>query len=176
MLNTAYLSLGSNIAPADNLTGAIRLLANLTDLIAVSSVWETAPLGGNHQPFYLNAAAIVQTEKTPQRLKTEVLDFIEQTLGRERQADKFAPRTIDIDIMLFNDQIFDMGHRHIPDAELVERAFVALPMAEIAPNYIHPETGQSLMEIAQSFKVNPDAMRVSRDISRVLSQILGDAQ
>lgn len=174
MCNTAYLSLGSNIAPADNLTAAMRLLADLTDLIAVSSVWETAPFGAIDQPTYLNAAAIVQTERTPIQLKTEVLEFIEQTLGRDRQVDKFASRTIDIDIMLFNDQIFEMGHRHIPDAELVERAFVALPMAEIAPDYIHPETGQTLMAIAQTFEVNPDEMRLSLDISRVLSKIFSD--
>lgn len=164
MFNTTYLSLGSNIDPEDNVKAAVRMLSRLTKLVAVSSVWETAPVGMVNQPPFLNAAIIVQTELTPQRLKSDVLEHIEQKLGRVRQADKNAPRPIDIDIVLFNRQILKMGQRRIPDAELLERPFVAIPMAEIAPDYEHPETGQTLREIARDFDVKPGEMRLVPDI------------
>jgi 7,8-dihydro-6-hydroxymethylpterin-pyrophosphokinase len=68
-----------------------------------------------------------------------------------RTENKNAPRTIDIDIMLFNDDVLHVGRRRIPDPEVLERPFVAIPLAEIAPDYVHPETGRSLTEIASQF-------------------------
>lgn len=171
MSNTAYLSLGSNMEPEDNLKAAVKLLATLTKLVAVSSVWETKPLGLTNQPNFLNTAAIVETELTAEQLKREVIGSIEQSLCRVRQIDKNAPRPIDIDIMLFNRQIFELGHRHIPDREIVERAFVAISLAEIAPDYQHPETGQTLSEIAGNFEVKCEEMLLRQDISQILSQL-----
>jgi 2-amino-4-hydroxy-6-hydroxymethyldihydropteridine diphosphokinase len=170
MPNLAYLSLGSNIEPEHNLRAALNLLAGHTKLRTVSSVWETKPVGTVNQPNYLNAAAIVETSLTAEQLKRTVIDQIERGLSRVRQVDKNAPRTIDIDIVLFNHQIFELGHRHIPDPELLERPFLAVPMAEIAPNYQHPETGQSLIEIARSFDVNEGGMRLRPDLSKELAQ------
>lgn len=169
--NTAYLSLGSNIKPEENLPAAIRLLAALTKLVAVSSVWETEPVGLRPQPNFLNAAAIVETDLAAEQLKREVLDRIEQSLGRVRQADKNAPRPIDIDLMLFNQQIFQLGQRRIPDPEIVERPFVAIPLAEIAPNYQHPLTGQTLSQIARGFEVKNGEMCLRQDVSQILQQL-----
>lgn len=171
MPNTAYLCLGSNIEPEDNLKVAIRMLATLTNLVAVSSVWETKPLGLTHQPNFLNAAAIVETDLSAAQLKQEVINRIEQSVGRVRQVDKNAPRPVDIDLMLFNRQIFQLGNRHIPDPEIVERPFVAITLAEIAPNYQHPETGQTLSEIARNFDVKPEEMRLRQDVSQTLTQL-----
>jgi 2-amino-4-hydroxy-6-hydroxymethyldihydropteridine diphosphokinase len=171
MPNTAYLSLGSNIKPEENLAAAIRMLATLTRLIAVSSVWETEPLGRRDQPNFLNAAAIVETDLAPEELKRQVLDRIEQSLGRVRQADKNAPRPIDIDLMLFNQQVFQLGHRRIPDPEIGERPFVALPLAEIAPDYQHPLTGQTLSQIATGFEVKNGEMVLRQDVSQILQQL-----
>lgn len=150
-LNRAYLSLGGNIEPAANMRAAFHLLAEQTDLVAVSTVWETRPLGPSKQPNYLNCAAIVDTPLSAVHLRESVLRGIEAQLGRVRQADKFAPRPMDIDIMFFNEDILTLGQRHIPDAEVLERAFVAIPLAELAPDYVHPETGQTLREIAAQF-------------------------
>jgi 2-amino-4-hydroxy-6-hydroxymethyldihydropteridine diphosphokinase len=171
MPNTAYLSLGSNIKPEENLRAAVRILAALTRLIAVSSVWETKPLGLRDQPNFLNAAAIVETDLAPEELKRQVLDRIEQSLGRVRQADKNAPRPIDIDLMLFNRQIFQLGHRRIPDPEIMERPFVAIPLAEIAPDYQHPLTGQTLSQIAGGFEEKNDEMHLRQDVSQILQQL-----
>jgi 2-amino-4-hydroxy-6-hydroxymethyldihydropteridine diphosphokinase len=162
--NIAYLSLGSNIEPVKNLRAALDLLATQTRLVAVSSVWETAPVGLTEQPNFLNAVAIVETDLTAEQLKQNVLAAIEQQLGRIRQADKNAPRPIDLDIMLFNQEIFQLGRRHIPDPEIVDRAFVAIPLAEIAPDYVHPELGQTLAEIAQSFELDKAHMHLRPDV------------
>jgi len=158
--NIAYLSLGSNIEPVKNLHAALELLAAKTRLVAVSSVWETAPVGLTEQPNFLNTAAIVETDLTAEQLKQNVLAAIEQQLGRVRQADKNAPRPIDLDIILFNREIFQLGQRHIPDPEIAERAFVAIPLAEIAPDYVHPELGQTLAEIAQGFELDKTRMHL----------------
>lgn len=170
-INTAYLSLGSNIEPEANLRAAVELLAIQTTLIAVSSVWETRPLGLTDQPNFLNAAAIVETSLTAEQLKQQVLALIEQRLGRVRQADKNAPRPIDLDIVLFNREILALGQRHIPDPEIVERSFVAIPLAEIAPTYEHPELGQTLAEIAGNFEVKGEEMFLRPDVSENLKQV-----
>jgi 2-amino-4-hydroxy-6-hydroxymethyldihydropteridine diphosphokinase len=170
-MNIAYLSLGSNIEPEANLRAAVELLAAQTTLIAVSSVWETRPLGLTDQPNFLNAAAMIETNLTAEQLKQQVLASIEQRLGRLRQADKNAPRPIDLDIVLFNREILALGQRHIPDPEIVERPFVAIPLAEIAPAYKHPELGQTLSEIARNFEVKSEEMSLRPDVSEDLKQM-----
>ncbi len=122
---TAYLSLGSNVDKEYNLPAAVRLLAEHGRVLAVSAVYETAPVGNPDDP-----------------------SFIEQQLGRQRSADPNAPRTIDVDISLFDDAILDLGKRHIPDPEIVRFPHIAVPLADLAPDYRHPETGETLAQIA----------------------------
>jgi 2-amino-4-hydroxy-6-hydroxymethyldihydropteridine diphosphokinase len=170
MSNLAYLSLGSNIEPEKNLPQAIERLAGLGRLLAVSPVWETPPLGAADQPNFLNAATLVETEQTAEAFKREVIRRIERDLGRVRGANKYAPRPIDIDIILFNQQIFDLDNHHIPDPEVLERPFVAIPLAQIAPDYRHPETGQTLRDIARQFEVSEKEMRLRPNLSQSLTQ------
>jgi 2-amino-4-hydroxy-6-hydroxymethyldihydropteridine diphosphokinase len=113
-------------------------------------VYETAPVGKTDQPNFLNAAVQMETELSAAALKDEVLRAIEQELGRVLTQNKNAPRTIDLDISLFNDEVLDAGNRHIPDPEIVQRAYLAWPLADLAPDYRHPETGQTLLQIAQA--------------------------
>ena len=147
--NLAYIALGSNIEPERNLAAAVRLLAGRCKLIALSPVYQTRPVGKTDQSDFLNAAALIETELGPAALKAQVLQTIERTLGRVRSADKNAPRPIDLDITLFNDQVLDVGHRHIPDPDLLCYPHIAVPMADLAPQYVHPESGQTLLEIAE---------------------------
>jgi 2-amino-4-hydroxy-6-hydroxymethyldihydropteridine diphosphokinase len=142
------IALGSNIAPGANLREAVQRLAARVHLIAVSPVYETKPVGKTDQPNFLNAAALIETQRGAAELKDQVLSEIEQELGRTRTADKNAPRTIDLDITLYGDQVFDYGGRHIPDPDLLAYPHVAVPAADVAPTYRHPETGQTLYEIA----------------------------
>jgi 2-amino-4-hydroxy-6-hydroxymethyldihydropteridine diphosphokinase len=107
------------------------------------------PVGLTDQPNFLNAAVLLETPLPAQVLREQAIAEIETALGRVRTENKNAPRTIDIDIMLFNRDVLQVGQRHIPDPEILERPFVAIPLAEIAPDYIHPETGQTLQQIAR---------------------------
>ena len=159
MKNRAYLSLGSNINPEANMRAAFALLAERTTLLAVSTVWETLALGDETQPNYLNCAVIVETDLSALALKTQILSKIEADLGRVREANKFAPRPMDIDIMLFNADVLDLGSRKIPDAEIFTRAFVAIPLAELAPDYVHPVTKETLAEISHKFLPEQAQMR-----------------
>lgn len=148
--NRVFISLGSNIDPERNLREAVSRLASHCQVLAVSPVYETPPVGRTDQPNFLNAAVLAATELGAAQLKDRVLVQIERELGRVRTEEKNAPRTIDLDISLFNDQILDVGGRHIPDPEIVQRPHVARPLADLEPEYRHPETGQTLSEIAQA--------------------------
>ena len=157
--NLAYLSLGSNIEPEHNLPAAVTHLARFGRVRAVSSVYETAPVGSTDQPDFLNAAVLLETTLSAQALRQEAIAQVEAALGRVRTENKSAPRTIDIDVMLFNRNVLQIGLRHIPDPEILERPFVAIPLAEIAPDYVHPETGQTLEQIARQMPADGLARR-----------------
>ena len=162
--NLAYLSLGSNIEPEHNLPEAVAQLARFGRVRAVSSIWQTASVGFTDQPDFLNAAVLLETEMSAVTLRQQAISQIENALGRVRTENKNGPRPIDIDIMLFNHDMLSIGHRRIPDPELLERCFVAIPLAEIAPDYVHPEEKVSLMEIALRFNSSTGAITKRDDI------------
>ena len=147
-MNHAFVSLGSNIDSEYNMPEALRRLALLCRLVAVSPVFETTPVGNTKQPNFLNAAALIETDLTAAELKARVLQVIEQELGRVRTEDKNAPRTIDLDIALFADQDLYAGSSAFSDPDILRYAHVAVPLADIAPQRRHPATGQTLQEIA----------------------------
>jgi 2-amino-4-hydroxy-6-hydroxymethyldihydropteridine diphosphokinase len=149
--NLAYLMLGSNIDPERNLPAAVRLLAGYGRVLAVSRAWESKPLGFSEQPNFINAALLLETSLEAGALRDGPIAEIETTLGRVRTANKCAPRPIDIDLMLYNCEVLDLARRQIPDPEIYQRPFVALGLAEIAPDYVHPETGETLAAIAARF-------------------------
>lgn len=149
MVNWAIISLGSNLEKESNMPAAARLLGQLSRLVAVSAVYETEPVGLEDQPAFWNAAALVETELEATVFRQEVLARVEQALGRVRQADKNAPRTIDADLTLFNDWVFDLDDSHpIPDPALLKFAHVCVPVAELKPALAHPVTGEKLADIA----------------------------
>lgn len=147
-MNTAYLMLGSNINKEHNLPAAVRLLAAHGELAAVSTIYETAPIGNPNDPSFFNAAVILHTSLPPAQLKSEVLAVIEAQLGRQRTADPNAARTIDLDIALFNDEEYAWGKHRIPDPDILRFAHVAAPLAEIAPDYYLAATGETLHTVA----------------------------
>jgi 2-amino-4-hydroxy-6-hydroxymethyldihydropteridine diphosphokinase len=148
----AYLSLGSNIEPEQNLPAAVRLLADYGRVAATSRVWETAPVDKSAQPNFLNGAVLLETALLAEELRLDAIELIERSLGRVRDpADNYGPRTIDIDVTLFDCDVSRIGHRQIPDPSLLERCFVAIPLAEIDPSYVHPQVGLTLAEIAARF-------------------------
>lgn len=162
-MNIAYLSLGSNVDKERNLAACVRLLAQHGRVVAVSAVYETAAVGNPGDPPFFNAAVALETDMEPAELKERVLRRIEQQLGRRRTADPNAPRTIDIDISLFNDAVTHVGKRRIPDPEILRHPHVAVPLADIAPDYRHPELGESLRDIAHRVQARSGQALTRRD-------------
>lgn len=144
-----FVSLGSNIDSERNMREAVQRLASRCTLVAVSPVYETAPVGKTDQPDFLNAAVLIETDMTAGELRSEVLQTIERELGRVRTADKNAPRTIDLDISMFDEEVFDLAGQHIPDPNILKYPHIAVPLADLAPHLRHPESGQTLREIAR---------------------------
>jgi 2-amino-4-hydroxy-6-hydroxymethyldihydropteridine diphosphokinase len=144
----AWLLLGSNIDPETHLAAAVERLSRQVTLLAVSSAWQSPPADGSRQPDYLNAAALLRTECTPEVLLKRVTAPIEKALGRVRTADAFVPRTIDIDLALYDDRIGTAAGKALPHPDILRYAHCAIPLAEISPETVHPATGETLRAIA----------------------------
>jgi 2-amino-4-hydroxy-6-hydroxymethyldihydropteridine diphosphokinase len=138
-LHFAYLSLGSNIQPETNLTQAVILLRDYGEVLKVSSAWESKSVGADG-PNYLNACVLFQCPFMQVELKENIIRPIESQLGRKRGENKFAPRTIDIDIVLFDEKPYNV--------EYCNYAFVIVPLAEIYPEYQNPITNENVTETA----------------------------
>lgn len=146
MHKLVYLSLGSNVGDrAANLNAAIERLRSLGEVVAVSSLYETEPVEFTAQPWFLNCAVKLNTEKMPKQLLNAVLD-IEKEMGRKRLKKK-GPRTIDIDILLFGNSVIDTKGLTVPHPAMHERRFVLEPLAEIAPEVRHPVFKRTAREL-----------------------------
>jgi 2-amino-4-hydroxy-6-hydroxymethyldihydropteridine diphosphokinase len=135
----AYLSLGSNIQPEVNLVRAIQLLLDHGRLEKISNAWESRSVGAEG-PNYLNVCLSLNTKLEQADLKENVLLPIEDKLGRKRSENRFAPRTMDIDIILFDEESCDDRYW--------EQSFVVIPLAEIHPEYQNPLTHEPVIETA----------------------------
>jgi 2-amino-4-hydroxy-6-hydroxymethyldihydropteridine diphosphokinase len=148
-VSTAYLGLGSNLGEREkNLIKALSLLGQKTQLIKVSSIYETEPVGFKEQPLFLNIVCQVCTNLKPVELLHSVKQ-IEKQLGR-KPSYRNSPRIIDIDILIYDSIITKEHDLIIPHPRLAERAFVLIPLAEIAPQLNHPELGKSILELANA--------------------------
>ncbi len=157
----AYLSLGTNIQPEINLVRAIELLHAYGKLEKISNAWESESVGAEG-PNYLNACVLLVTSLEQKDLKEQALLPIERQLGRKRSADKFAPRTIDIDIVIFDNQPCDDKYW--------EQAFVVVPLAEIYPEYQNPLSQESMTQTAGRLR-----QRIWMEArSQVVSQFTGN--
>ena len=147
---TAYIGLGSNLGDrSKNLSGAIERLSRIGMTGAISAIYETKPWGvDGYQPRYLNQVAAVNTTLDPLEVVAELLG-IEHSLGRIRQ-EKNAPRTLDLDLLLHGESVVDASGVAVPHPRLHERAFVLVPLAEIAPDIIHPVLNQTIFELAEA--------------------------
>jgi 2-amino-4-hydroxy-6-hydroxymethyldihydropteridine diphosphokinase len=139
MQHPVYLLLGSNIQPEANIRAALVCLQATLDVHAVSPVWETTAIGSDG-PNFLNLVVKIATSLDPEELKLRVLRPIESKLGRVRKADKNAPRTIDLDILIYDCVIIE------PNVWL--QAYIACPLAGLLPDIKHAQTGATLAEVA----------------------------
>lgn len=144
-----FVGMGSNISPASHLPKALRLLQEYVAVLKWSQAWETPPYGMSGANF-LNAAVQLRTYHSANTLKTMVLRRIEAMLGRVRLHEKFIPRTIDLDILVFDGQVID--------EEIWEQAHWAVPLAELLPSLARQPDGTLLKQVAQQLKESTPAM------------------
>jgi len=146
MNHSVYLALGTNLGDRiANLRAAIKALPSEVKVIAESKVYETPPWGYENQPAFLNMAIKCETTLAPEFLLKR-LKQLEVQLGRE-QSFHWGPRLIDIDILFYDDLILESESLNIPHPHLQERGFVLVPLADIAPNFVHPVLKQTVKEL-----------------------------
>jgi 2-amino-4-hydroxy-6-hydroxymethyldihydropteridine diphosphokinase len=144
----AVISLGSNIEPERYLPLAVGRLHALGRVLAVSEACRNPAVGPEGQPDFVNAALLLETDRAPKDIQ-RALRQIEARLGRRRTPDKYAPRVIDLDLVLCGSHIVDDGSLRLPDPDLIERAYLAVLVAEVAPAMRHPITGERIAALAE---------------------------
>lgn len=156
------IGFGSNVAPERHLPQALARLRRAVEVRAVSGVYASAPVGAPGTPPFLNAAARCRTDLPAVRLKAEVLRGIEAALGRRRSADRNAPRTIDLDLLLYGDAVVEgaASELRLPEPDLLSSPHVAVPAAEAWPEAVHPVTGETLAAIAARLEVGRPVVRL----------------
>ncbi len=164
----AFVAIGSNIEPEKNIERAMRLLALKTRIIGISTVYLTEPEGRPEQPSFYNLVVEVETEMPPEEFKHRVLRTIEDDLGRIRTEDKYAPRTIDLDLILYDDLALQAENLILPDPEILRRPFLAFPLGELSPDLILPGTALTIGQVAAG--LSQAQMKPMGDFTRLLKK------
>lgn len=146
-MTLAYIAIGSNLAsPLEQVNAAIQALGEIPQsrIVALSSFYRTPPLGPQNQPDYLNAAVALETSLAPEALLDHT-QRIELQQGRVRKAERWGPRTLDLDIMLFGDAVINTERLTVPHYDMKNRGFMLWPLFEIAPELVFPN-GEALRQ------------------------------
>jgi 2-amino-4-hydroxy-6-hydroxymethyldihydropteridine diphosphokinase len=150
-MTKAFIGVGSNISPSKNVLAALRALSKAVALRGVSTVYSTDAENRPEQPRYYNCVAAVETDLPPLELRRLVLRRIEEALGRTRGGDRYAARSIDLDILLYDDLTMKNDDLMLPDPHLFDRPYCAIPMAELAPGLVMPGSNSTIDEIGEHF-------------------------
>ena len=150
MIHKAYLLTGGNLGDRVHHLNTASGLINerLGKIAAASPLYETAPWGFTHESSFLNQALLIETSLSPEELMNGILE-IEKSMGRLREGDQWRERSIDIDILFYDDVSVNKEGLHIPHPRLHQRRFVLEPMAAIAPNLLHPVLGKTISELLE---------------------------
>jgi 2-amino-4-hydroxy-6-hydroxymethyldihydropteridine diphosphokinase len=151
-MSIAYIGIGSNIEPEQNILQALMQLSRHVVITELSTFYRTKPFDRPGQPLFYNGVVRIDTGIGPRDLKNHVLKKIEKELGRRRTSDKSASRTIDMDILIFDAMVIEERDIHIPDPEILKRPFLAIPLYELDRELIVPGSDRPIREIAEQLK------------------------
>ena len=152
-MTLAYIAIGSNLAsPLEQVNAAVQALGEIpqSKIVAVSSFYRTPPLGPQDQPDYLNAAVVLETALDAETLLDNT-QRIELQQGRVRKAERWGPRTLDLDIMLFGDEVINTERLTVPHYDMKNREFVIVPLNDIAQDLVLPE-GKKVADLVKAFE------------------------
>jgi 2-amino-4-hydroxy-6-hydroxymethyldihydropteridine diphosphokinase len=155
-----YVGLGSNLGEREHtIRMAVQQMSEipLTQVVRVSSLYDTEPVGDLEQPNFLNAVALLGSDLPPRQLLWHLL-LIEKRLGRVR-ARRWGPRPIDLDLLFYGAQVVEEDDLVVPHPELIHRAFVLIPLAELDPSFIHPLTGKTIFAHLKDLKPHSGVKR-----------------
>nr|WP_314523224.1 2-amino-4-hydroxy-6-hydroxymethyldihydropteridine diphosphokinase [uncultured Lelliottia sp.] len=158
-MTLAYIAIGSNLAsPLEQVNAAVQALGEIpqSHLVQVSAFYRTPPLGPQDQPDYLNAAVVLETSLDAETLLDNT-QRIELQQGRQRKAERWGPRTLDLDIMLFGDEVINTERLTVPHYDMKNRGFMLWPLWEVAPELTFPN-GESLQAILQQLNAEKPAL------------------
>ena len=165
-----FVSVGSNIDPEANVVRGLRLLDAEVGVRSVSTFYRTPALNRPQDPPFANGVIELGDALGPLEMKT-LLQRVERTLGREHSSNRYAPRTLDLDLLLHGDQVLSSNALTLPHPDIRDRAFVAIPLLEIAPDLVLPDSGMTLRSIVDSLPPYP--MDPLRDLTRRLREEVG---
>ena len=160
-----FVGVGSNVDPEENVVRGLRLLDGEVGIRRVSTFYRTPAVDRPQDPPYANGVIELDAERGPLELKA-LLRQVERTLARERTDDRYAPRTLDLDLLLHGDQVLSFAGLTLPHPDIRARPFVAIPLLELAPDLILPDSGMPLRSIVDSLPSYP--MEPIRDLTRRL--------
>ncbi len=154
-MTRAYISIGSNVSPESNIRSAISSLSHMFGALEVSPIYRS-PAQGFEGPDFLNLAVAIETEMSARQLKMALAD-VETRFGREREVAKFSDRTMDLDLLIYGNEIVSDNDFEIPRPEIKEYAHVLVPLTDLAANEKHPLSGRSYLEINQDMQARDPA-------------------
>jgi 2-amino-4-hydroxy-6-hydroxymethyldihydropteridine diphosphokinase len=147
-----FIGVGSNIKPEENILKALTLMKKEVTVIDSSTFYRTQPLKRREQPCYINGVVLIETTMEPRTLKYGVLRRIEEACGRMRTGDIYASRPVDLDILLYDDVVLNEPDMTIPDPDIGIRPFIGIPLLELAPRLVLPDSGKTLQTIVTTMK------------------------
>lgn len=162
-MSRVHIGFGGNLGDVEtNLRRALEAVSHLakTRVVRISSLYRTAPVGVEDQPDFVNGVLEVETDLDPQDLLRALLE-IERSLGRTRGA-RWGPRTVDLDLLLWEDRVMHTAALDLPHPRMHERGFVLVPLAEIAPRARHPELGKEVRELLEELGPTADVTPMGR--------------
>ena len=167
----AFISIGSNIDPETNVRNAILRLTETARVKAISTVYRTVPIGRPGQPPFYNCVIEIETDLPPRDLKFLLLRRLESEMGRTRGTDKFAARTIDLDLILYDELVTTAEDITLPDPDILRRPFLAVALHGLAPGLVLPGSGMRISEAAPA-QPRKDMTPLENYTQRIRKEIL----